>query len=129
MGRRNDAYRLEIALIKRYVAPMAYSLKQAADATGRTKPTLLRAIQSGKISAKKGEMGAWEIEPVELHRIYPPITQGVTRTDTPDEEVTVALLLLRQELTATEERLKTLQEERERERRQLSERITNYGSS
>ena len=102
---------------------MAYSLRQAADATGRAKPTILRAIQSGRISAKKTEIGEWEIEPVELHRIYPPVTQGVTRTDTPDEEVTVELLLLRQELTAKEERVTALQEERERERRQLTERI------
>ena len=65
---------------------MPYSLKQAADATGRTKPTLLRAIQTGKISAKKTETGEWEIDPAELHRIYPPVTQGVTRTATPDEE-------------------------------------------
>ena len=74
---------------------MAYSLKQAADAMGRTKPTLLRAIQTGKISAKKTEMGEWEIEPAELHRVYPPVAQGVTPTVTPDAEVTVELLLLR----------------------------------
>jgi len=38
--------------------------------------------------------------------------------------VTVALLLLRQELAAKEERVTALQEERERERRQLTERIS-----
>jgi hypothetical protein len=103
---------------------MAYHLKQAAEATARTKPALLRATQTGKISAKKTEMGAWEIKPAELHRVYPPVTQGVARTVTPDEEVTVERLLLRQALTAKEERLTALQEERERERRQLTERIT-----
>jgi septal ring factor EnvC (AmiA/AmiB activator) len=103
---------------------MPYSLKQAADATGRTKPTLLRAIQAGKISAKKNEMREWEIDPAELHRVYPPVAQGVTSTVTSDEEVTVELLLLRQELAAKEERVTALQEERERERRQLTERIT-----
>jgi septal ring factor EnvC (AmiA/AmiB activator) len=103
---------------------MPYSLKQAADATGRTKPTLLRAIQTGKISAKKNEMREWEIDPAELHRVYPPVAQGVTSTVTSDEEVTVELLLLRQELAAKEERVTALQEERERERRQLTERIT-----
>ena len=103
---------------------MAYSLKQAADATGRTKPSILRAIQTGKISAKKNEMGEWEIDPAELHRVYPPVALSVTRTVTPDAEETVELLLLRQELTAQAERLMALQEERERERRQLTERIT-----
>src|SRR3954465_5776910 len=103
---------------------MPYSLKQAADATGRTKPTLLRAIQTDKISAKKNEIGEWEIDPAELHRIYSPDAQGVTSTVTSAEEVTVELLLLRTALTAKEERLAALQEERERERRQLTERIS-----
>src|SRR5689334_9294206 len=70
---------------------MAYSLKQAADATGRTRSALLRAIQTGKVSAKKTEMGEWEIEPAELHRVYPPVTSRVTRTVTSDEEVMVEL--------------------------------------
>src|SRR3954452_3352126 len=104
---------------------MAYSLKQAADATGRTKPTILRAIQTGKISATKSAMGEWEIEPAELHRVYPPVAAGVTPTVTPDAaETSVAIMLLRAELAAKDERLDLLQEERERERRQLSERIT-----
>ena len=103
---------------------MPYSLKQAADATGKTKPTILRAIQTGKISAGKSEMEEWEIEPAELHRVYPPVAAGVTRTVTLDAEETVELLLLRQEVAAQAERLTTLYEERERERRQLTERIS-----
>jgi septal ring factor EnvC (AmiA/AmiB activator) len=103
---------------------MAWSMKQAADATGRTKPTILRAIQTGKISAKKTEMGEWEIEPAELHRVYPSVAQGVTSTATPDAQAPVELLLLRQELAAQAERLTALHEERERERRQLTERIS-----
>jgi single-stranded DNA-specific DHH superfamily exonuclease len=103
---------------------MAYSLKQAGEATGRSKPSILRAIQTGKISARKSELGEWEIEPAELHRVYPPVAVGVTRTGTPDAGVTVELLLMRQELAAQAERLTALQEERERERRQLTERIS-----
>jgi septal ring factor EnvC (AmiA/AmiB activator) len=64
------------------------------------------------------------LTPAELHRVYPPVAQGVTSTVTSDEEVTVELLLLRQELAAKEERVTALQEERERERRQLTERIS-----
>jgi hypothetical protein len=78
----------------RYVIPMVYSLKQAGEATGRSKPSILRAIQTGKISARKSEMGEWEIEPAELHRVYRPVAVGVTRTVTPDAEVTVELRLL-----------------------------------
>jgi hypothetical protein len=103
---------------------MAYSLKQAAEAAGKSKPTILRAIQTGKISAGKSEVGEWEIEPAELHRVYPPVAAGVTRTDTQDAEVTVELPLLRQELAAQAEWLTAIQEERERERRQLTGRLT-----
>jgi hypothetical protein len=100
---------------------MAYSLKQAGEATGRTKPTILRAIQTGKISAKKNEMGEWEIEPAEFHRVYPPVAEGVTPTVTPEYvEGAVELLLLRQELTAKGERLAFLLDERDRECRQLT---------
>src|SRR3954447_22404709 len=84
---------------------MAYSLKQAGEATGRSKPSILRAIQTGKISAKKNEMREWEIDPAELHRVYPPVALSVTRTVTPDEGVVVELRLLRQELASRKERL------------------------
>ena len=54
---------------------MAYTLKQAAAVIGQSKPTVLRAIQAGKISAVRDETtGGWLIDPAELHRLYPPIT-------------------------------------------------------
>ncbi|CAK0743427.1 conserved hypothetical protein [Gammaproteobacteria bacterium] len=52
---------------------MPYSLKQAADATGKSKQTILRAIQAHKISAEKDVHGEWQIDPAELHRVYDPI--------------------------------------------------------
>lgn len=48
-----------------------YSLKQAADAVGRGKPAILKAIKNGRISAKKNDNGQWQIDPAELHRVYP----------------------------------------------------------
>lgn len=61
---------------------MPYTLKQAAEATGKSKPTILRAIQSHKISAKKDDHGEWEIDPSELHRIYDPVARnGTDATD------------------------------------------------
>lgn len=47
-----------------------YSLKEAADAVGRGKPAILKAIQKGIISAQKNPLGLWEIDPAELHRVY-----------------------------------------------------------
>lgn len=56
---------------------MTYGLKQAAKATGKSKATILRAIQSHKISAIKHEIsGAYQIDPAELHRLYPPVAEG-----------------------------------------------------
>ena len=49
---------------------MYLTLGQAAKEVGRSKPTLLNAINKGRISAKKGETGAWEIDPAELFRVY-----------------------------------------------------------
>jgi len=57
---------------------MPYTLKQAAGATGKSKPTILRAIQTGKISARKDVNGEWEIDPAELHRVYDPVTVSGT---------------------------------------------------
>ena len=52
---------------------MKYSLSEAAKATGKNKTTIQRAIKSGKISANKGDGGSYEIDPSELHRVFPPV--------------------------------------------------------
>jgi len=56
---------------------MKYTLSEAASATGKNKATIQRAIKSGKISAPKGESGSYEIDPSELHRVFPPVAQRV----------------------------------------------------
>src|SRR3954452_4619006 len=48
------------------------SLRQAAQQTGVSKSTILRAIQSGRLSATRTEDGGYSIEPPELFRVYPP---------------------------------------------------------
>jgi hypothetical protein len=50
---------------------MPYSLQSAATACGVNRSTILRAVKSGRISATKDELGAWVLEPVEVHRVYP----------------------------------------------------------
>lgn len=58
---------------------MAYTLGQAAKATGKAKPTILNALRNGRISGFQDERGRWQIEPVELHRVYPhnPVSTNV----------------------------------------------------
>jgi hypothetical protein len=55
---------------------MSYTLGQAAKATGMSKSTILRAIKASKISATKDEAsGDWKIDPAELHRVYPHVSE------------------------------------------------------
>ncbi|MGB6351106.1 MAG: hypothetical protein WBG10_13870 [Pseudolabrys sp.] len=50
-----------------------YTIATAAAAVGRNKSAILRAIEAGKISIVRDENGEWQIDPAELHRIYPPL--------------------------------------------------------
>jgi excisionase family DNA binding protein len=69
---------------------MIYTLKQAADATGLAKSTVQRAIKSGKISATFTDSGNYQIDPVELHRVFSPVERNTVQPvaieqDAPDE--------------------------------------------
>ena len=61
------------------------SLGQAAREPGKSKATLSKAIKTGRLSATKSETGGYAIEPVELFRVYPPVTQ-VNSAPTPKSE-------------------------------------------
>ena len=100
---------------------MSYTLGEAAKATGKSKATIHRAIQSHKISAAKNEAtGSWLIDPAELHRVFQPVSAEqsqngpLRRSETPGETAETVDLRLR---------LEELRQERERERAQLQDRI------
>ena len=57
-----------------------HTLVTAAAAVGRNKNAILRAIKSGKIPASQAEDGEWQIDPVDLHRIYPPLRKNSAQT-------------------------------------------------
>jgi hypothetical protein len=86
---------------------MSYSLKQAAEATGKTKPTILRAIKANKISAQKDVHGQWQIDPAELHRVYKPI-------DEPERETLNSSNTLEREVALLREVIADLREDRDR---------------
>jgi hypothetical protein len=98
---------------------MSYSLSQAAKATGRSKATIHRAIQSHKISAERNEAGAWRLDPAELHRVFPPVSAepvqngSLRQSETPDGTAEL------------QSRLTELQQERERERADKDAVITD----
>lgn len=100
---------------------MSYTLGEAAKATGRSKATIHRAIQSHKISAVKDDAtGSWLIEPAELHRVFPPVSSeplqnGAMRQNEMAPETGETAELKR--------RLEELRAERERERADKDEVI------
>ena len=80
---------------------MGYTLGTAAKATGRSRTSILRAIEKGKISAQKNVHGEWDIEPSELHRVYPAkeMSDG-SGNSTDATETNTDLLIENRELTA-----------------------------
>jgi len=65
-----------------------YTLGTASRACGVSKSTIHRAIRSGRISARtKDEGQGYEIDPAELHRVFPPVSAEVPRNGTGDGAV------------------------------------------
>jgi hypothetical protein len=85
---------------------MGYSATQAAKAVGVSVPTITRAIKSGKVSAQKLDVGGYDIEPAELHRVFKPVPRETHETpsmlghETPNETgvLQVEIKLLREML-------------------------------
>jgi len=97
---------------------MLLTVKQAAEATGKSKPTILRSIQAHRISATKDELtGAWMIDPAELHRVYPPASEQPVRTEPMMQDASA------DEVASLRREVVLLTSEREREREQLQARI------
>jgi hypothetical protein len=66
-----------------------YTLGEAARASGKSKSTIAKAIKSGRVSAARGVDGSYQIDPAELHRVYPltGATNGTgARSDTGAED-------------------------------------------
>lgn len=111
---------------------LKYTLGTASKATGKSKSTLSRDIKSGKISAARKD-GAYEIDPAELHRVYPPLEQGTRSRNSPANDVEPKekhdeTPNLQAELAAAKAKLETIEEERERERRQLMAQLEDLRS-
>lgn len=109
---------------------MSYSLKQAAEAAGKSKPTILRAIQKGTITATRDHNAEWQIEPAELHRVFPPVplhndTEDAPRNDTQHPISSFEMGLLSGEIEQLRERLATMQADREAERRTHADMIAD----
>jgi hypothetical protein len=53
-----------------------------------SKTSIFRSIKAGRISGTKDEFGQWCIEPCELYRVYPALTDVTESDSTPEQAVT-----------------------------------------
>jgi len=108
---------------------MVYTLGQAAIAVGKSKATISKAIKSGKISAQKQANGSYQIDPSELHRVYPPALSTVEpeRLETPNSTAANIreTIELEVKLKAAEQRISDLEEDREHWRQQANRLLTH----
>ena len=100
------------------------TLNQTAKVAHKSKAAILEAIRSGRLSAKRNELGQWEIDPAELFRVYPQNQSetGRENRDQPQVENHTTPILL-EKIASFEERLRATEAERERERRQLESQL------
>ena len=110
---------------------MSYTVGQAAKATGKSKPTISRAIKTSAISAVKNGDGSYTIDPAELHRVFPPVMSAsnenpdLKRSDTPTLQREIELL--RELLTDKDGVIDDLRQRLDREgeeRRQAQAQLT-----
>lgn len=95
-----------------------YTLGTAAKATGMTKSAIFKAIQKGRISAKKNEMGRYDIDPAELHRVYPPLPTPEKDERERTQETATENRELKARLALLEELVREIREDRDHWRRQ-----------
>ena len=115
---------------------MSYTLGEAAIACGKSKSTLSKSIKAGKISAFKNDHGAFEIEPSELFRLYPPTpppieqnaieTAGVEQKETPENTNNIEMLEAKLQMAIERiDELKLDKEKLEIDKEQWRQQATN----
>jgi hypothetical protein len=105
-----------------------YTVGKAARAAGKSKSTISRDVDKGKISAVKNEDGSYSIDPAELHRVYPAVGPGNGLSEGQSNDLQSLGVAdgtegLATQLQHARERLSSLESERAREREQLLEQI------
>lgn len=87
---------------------MFYTLGTAAKATGKTKTAIAESIKKGRISATKDDFGRYQIDPSELHRVYPALSEADRQEDPQDgrdktQELTTKIKVLEIQIQAIAE--------------------------
>jgi hypothetical protein len=95
----------------------AVTLRTAAVLTGKDRSTLLRAIEHGKLSAMKSELGRYLVDPAELERVYGALRMPPVHSEAPRQDALSGDgLLAAREVEHLRELLERERSERERER-------------
>jgi hypothetical protein len=102
-----------------------YTLGTAAKATGMTKSALSKAIATGRLSATKNELGRFDIDPAELHRVYPPLPTPEKSEREQTQETTNENRVLKAKLEGLEQLLAEIREDRDHWRRQATALLTS----
>ncbi len=115
------------------------SVSQAAKLTGKSRETINKATQSGKLACTRDSANKKVIEIAELERVYPlvatideiskpsaPVSKTASASEPDRQAETVAL---RERLKSSEQAYQTLTAERERERRQFESEVENLRDS
>src|SRR3954466_6268779 len=92
------------------------TVRVAAELTGRDRSTINRAIESGKLSANKRELGRYLIDPAELERVYGTLRAAPVRSDDEQPHAQSDFNGFARELELVREMLERERLERERER-------------
>jgi hypothetical protein len=100
---------------------MLLTLGKAALEVGKSKPTILKALKTGRLSGVK--VGSeWQIESSELFRVYPP-TAKVNDNHSHQantEDNTIEIAVLQAKLDAAHQQIEDLKEDREHWRQQAT---------
>lgn len=67
---------------------MKLTLTQASKEVGVSKSTLSRAIDKGRLSAAKDDLGRFQIDPSELFRVFPPVSRNSTKLQQVEHDAT-----------------------------------------
>jgi hypothetical protein len=89
---------------------MGYTIGQTAKATGKSKNTISKTISKGRISAIQNKGDDYHIDPSELHRIYPPMSndetaQPVSKSTQANTDLLIEISELKAKLEITNQRL------------------------
>jgi hypothetical protein len=109
---------------------MRYCLVQAAEATGRSRSTILRSIKAGRLSADRDALTqAWMIDAAELLRLYPLLSDDEPRIPADGQPRTSELTELRTRLEAADLRFADAQDQIADLRRRLDTATEQLGEA